>query len=162
MVKEDADVVETRIITLDKGSHLNNTVVSYNGLTKPCPVAAGIVIHPENPEAYLLDAVNGYVTYTDLSDNIHNGNGEIYIGVAFLNEMQEATTVLFSEEESKTIRGGALGHVLAITDYQPDSEFTYYWGNGWSKYGFTDAAAWNVYMEAFTQKIRHPLRVEVD
>lgn len=161
-VKEDVAVTETRIITLDKGSHLNKTVVTYNGLTKSCSVAAGIVIHSENPEAYLLNAEKGYVTYTDLSDNIHNGNGEIYVGVAFPDKMKEATTLLFSEEESKTLRGGALGHVLAITEYQPNGEFVYYWGNGWSKYGFADAAAWNAYMEAFSQKVRHPLRVELD
>lgn len=91
-----------------------------------------------------------------------HGNGEIYIGVAFPDDMKEAIPVLFSEEESKSFRGGALGHVLAITDYQPDSKFTYYCGNGWSKYGFADAAAWNAYMEVFSQKVRHPLQVEVD
>jgi hypothetical protein len=140
---------------------MNKTVISYSGLSVATPVAAGIVIHPENPEAYLLDAANGYVTYTDLSDNINNGNGEIYLGVVFPEKMKEAKAVLFSEEESKTLRGGASGHVLAVSDYQPNTEFTYYWGSGWNKYNFSDAAAWNNYVAEFAQKVRTPLVVKI-
>ena len=158
-IKGDSAVAETRIISLDKGSQMNKTVVAYNGLTVATPVAAGIVIHPENPEAYVLDVDNGYVTYTDLSDNIHNGNGEIYLGITFPNEMKEAKAVLFSEEESKSLRGGASGHVLAVSEYKPNTEFTYYWGSGWSKYGF-DATTWNAYVAEFAQKVRNPLVVK--
>ena len=160
-IKGDSAVVETRIISLDKGSQMNKTTIVYNGLTVASPVAAGIVIHPENPEAYTTDADNGYITYTDLSDNIHNNNGEIYVGVVFPEEMKEAKAVLFTEEESKTLRGGATGHVLAVADYQPNTEFTYYWGSGWNKYGFADTAAWNTYVAEFAQKVRNPLNVQV-
>lgn len=160
-VKGDSAVAETRIISLDKGSQMNKTVVSYNGLTVATPVAAGIVIHPENAEAYTTDADNGFITYTDLSDNVNNGNGEIYLGVVFPEEMKEAKPVLFTEEESKTLRGGASGHVLAVAEYQPNTEFTYYWGSGWNKYGFADATAWNAYVSEFAQKVRNPLVVEV-
>ena len=138
---------------------MNKTVIAYNGLTVASPVAAGIVIHPENPEAYVLDADNGYVTYTDLSDNINNGNGEIYLGIVFPDEMKEAKAVLFTADESKTLRGGASGHVLAVAEYQPNSEFTYYWGSGWNKYNFTDAAMWNNYVAEFAMKVRNPLQV---
>ena len=159
-IKNDAAVTETRIISLDKGSQLNKTIVSYNGLTVTTPIAAGIVIHPENPEAYVLDANNGYVTYTDLSDNIHNGNGEIYLGVVFPEEMNEAKVQLFTEEESRSLRGGASGHVLAISEYQPGEEFTYYWGSGWNKYNFTDVTMWNNYVAEFALKARNPLKVK--
>ena len=159
-IKNDPAVTETRIISLDKGSQMNKTTVAYNGLTTATPIAAGIVIHPENPEAYVLNADNGYVTYTDLSDNIHNGNGEIYLGVVFPEEMNEAKAVLFSEEESKTQRGGASGHVLAVSEYQPGTEFTYYWGSGWNKYNFTDATMWNNYVAEFAMKVRNPLVVK--
>jgi hypothetical protein len=159
-IKSDAAVSETRIISLDKGSQLNKTIVSYNGLTVTTPIAAGIVIHPENPEAYVLDANNGYVTYTDLSDDIHNGNGEIYLGVVFPEEMNEAKVQLFTEEESRSLRGGASGHVLAISEYQPGEEFTYYWGSGWNKYNFTDVTMWNNYVAEFALKARNPLKVK--
>ncbi len=160
-IKGDSAVAETRIISLDKGSQMNKTVLTYTGLSEATPVAAGLVIHPENAEAYTTHAENGYITYTDLSDNIHNGNGEIYLGVVFPGEMKEAKAVLFSDEESKTLRGGASGHVLAIADYQPDSEFTYYWGSGWSKYGFANSEAWNAHVAEFAQKVRNPLKVTV-
>lgn len=161
IVGNDSTVAETRIISLDKGSQLNKTVVTYSGLSIASPIAAGIVIHPENPEAYTLKSDEGYVTYTDLSDNIHNGNGEIYVGIAFPDEMKEAKAQLFTEEESKTLRGGASGHVLAVTEYEPDSEFTYYWGSGWNKYGFENAEAWQKYMSEFAQKVRNPLEVTI-
>ena len=161
VIEGDSLVTETRIISLDKGAQLNKTVLTYANLSKAAPVAAGIVIHPENAEAYTTDADAGYITYTDLSDNINNGNGEIYVGVAFPGEMKEAKVKLFSDEESKNLRGGATGHVLAIAEYQPNSEFTYYWGSGWSKYGFADATAWNQYMSEFTQKVRNPLNIIV-
>lgn len=161
-IKGDTAVAETRIISLDKGSQMNKTVIAYNGLTVASPVAAGIVIHPENPEAYVLDADNGYVTYTDLSDNINNGNGEIYLGIVFPDEMKEAKAVLFTADESKTLRGGASGHVLAVAEYQPNTEFTYYWGSGWNKYNFTDAAMWNNYVAEFAMKVRNPLMVKIN
>ena len=160
VIKGDSAVSETRIISLDKGSQMNKTVIAYNGLTVATPVAAGIVIHPENPEAYVLDADNGYVTYTDLSDNINNDNGEIYLGIAFPNEMKEAKAVLFTADESKKLRGGASGHVLAVAEYQPNTEFTYYWGSGWNKYNFTDATMWNNYVAEFAMKLRNPLMVK--
>ena len=40
VVKNDSNVVETRIIQLDKGSQLNKTTVSYEYLTQATPVAA--------------------------------------------------------------------------------------------------------------------------
>ena len=85
---------------------------------------------------------------------------EIYLGVVFPEEMNEAKAVLFSEEESKTQRGGASGHVLAVSEYQPGTEFTYYWGSGWNKYNFTDATMWNNYVAEFAMKVRNPLVVK--
>lgn len=42
----DTSVVETRLISLDCGSHLNRTEVRYSGLRQSLPVVSGIVIHP--------------------------------------------------------------------------------------------------------------------
>ena len=97
-----------------------------------------------------------------MSDNINNGNGEIYLGIVFPDEMKEAKAVLFTADESKTLRGGASGHVLAVAEYQPNTEFTYYWGSGWNKYNFTDAAMWNNYVAEFAMKVRNPLMVKIN
>ena len=159
VVNGDSDVVETRILSLDKGSHLNKTVVSYQNLNNATPVVTGLVIHPENPEAYKAEAEKGYIAYQDLTDNVNNNNGEIYVGAVFPALVKEAKAVLFSEKESKDERGGATGHVLAVSDYNPDSEYVYYWGSGWSKAGMDSMDKWTDYLNEYAQKVRHPLTV---
>lgn len=159
-VKGDSNVVETRMISLDAGSHLNKAVISYSNLKEVIPVAVGIVLH-EPDGAVVADAANGYMTYVDPTDNVNNNNGKIFIGAAFPALVKEAKPVLFSDKEKKELRGGADGHVLAISDYEPGSDFTYYWGAAWDKADIKDAAAWNSYMAEFAQKVRNPLTVTV-
>lgn len=159
-LKGDSTVVETRIISLDAGSHLNKTTVSYSSLREAMPIAAGIVLH-EPDGAIVADATNGYITYVDPTDNVNNNNGKIFIGAAFPTNVKEAKSVLFPEKEKKELRGGADGHVLAISDYEPGSDFTYYWGAAWDKADMKSAADWNAYMADFAQKVRNPLTVTV-
>ena len=121
------------------------------------PVATGLVIHPENPEAYVLEGDRGYIAYADLTDNVNNDNGIIYVGAVMPKKVKEAKTMLFAPKEAK--ERGALGHVLAISNYKPGSEYTYYWGSGWSKYGFDSMEAWTAYLEQYAQRMRHPLTV---
>ena len=157
-VGNNEGVVETRVISLDKGSQLNKTIVSYEGRTQTTPIAAGLVIHPENPEAYVLEGDKGYIAYADLTDNVHNGNGVIYVGAVVPEKVKEAKTVMFGDKEAK--ERGASGHVLAINNYKPGSEYTYYWGSGWSKYGFDSMEAWTGYLDRYAQCVRNPLQVK--
>lgn len=159
-VKGASDVVETRVLSLDAGSHLNKAVISYSNLPEVMPVAVGLVLH-EPEGAVVADAAGGYITYVDPTDNVNNNNGKIFVGAAFPATVKEAKPVLFSEKERKELRGGADGHVLAVSDYQPGSDFTYYWGAAWDKADIKDAASWNNYMAAFAQKVRNPLMVTV-
>ena len=150
-------VVETRLISLERGSQLNKTIITYTGLSKATPVATGIVIHTENPEAYVHESDKGYIAYADLTDNVNNDNGVIYVGAVIPKKTKEMKADLFSPKESK--ERGALGHVLAISNYSPNSEYTYYWGSGWSKYGFDSMEAWTEYLDHYAQRVRHPLIV---
>ena len=50
---------------------------------------------------------------------------------------------------------------LSVSDYEPGSEYIYYWGSGWSKYGFEADTDWNKYLEEYAQKVRNPLVVHV-
>lgn len=159
-VKGDSSVVETRVISLDAGSHMNKTVVAYSNLREVMPVATGIVLHEPNG-AVVADAAAGYITYVDPTDNVNNNNGKIFVGAAFPAPVKEAKSVLFPEKEKNELRGGADGHVLAISDYEPGAEYTYYWGSAWDKADIKDAAAWNAYVSAFAQKLRAPLTVTV-
>lgn len=150
-------VVETRTISLSKGSQLNKTVVSYQGLQKATPVATGLVIHPENPTAYALEGDKGYIAYADLTDNVNNDNGIIYVGAVMPEKVTEAKAAMFSDKEAK--ERGASGHVLAVSNYKPGAEYTYYWGSGWSKYGFDTMADWTTYLDRYAQSVRNPLKV---
>lgn len=157
-VKGDSTVVETRLITLDAGSHLNKTAVSYSNLKETLPIVAGIVLH-EPDGAVVADAANGYITYVDPTTG--PDNGKIFMGAAVPAVVKDAKTVLFSEKEKKE-RNNADGHVLAVSDYEPGSEYVYYWGFAWDKADIKTADAWNQYMADFAQKVRNPLTVKVN
>lgn len=159
-VKENTDVVETRLISLDAGSHMNKTVVAYSNLKETTSVVTGIVLH-EPDGAVVADAANGYITYVDPTDNVNNNNGKIFVGAALPATVKEAKVALFPEKEKKELRGGADGHVLAVSDYEPGSEYTYYWGAAWDKADIKTVDAWNEYVAAFAQKLRAPLTVTV-
>lgn len=156
-VKGDSSVIETRVITLDAGSHLNRTAVSYTNLQETLPIATGIVLH-EPDGAVVADAADGYITYVDPTTG--PGNGKILMGAAFPATVKEAKTVLFPAEEKKQ-RNNADGHVLAISDYEPGSEYVYYWGFAWDKADIKSPEAWNQYMAEFAQKVRKPLEVSI-
>ena len=157
-VKGDSTVVETRLITLDAGSHLNKTAVSYSNLKETLPIVAGIVLH-EPDGAVVADAANGYITYVDPTTG--PDNGKIFMGAAVPAVVKDAKTVLFSEKEKKG-RNNADGHVLAVSDYEPGSEYVYYWGFAWDKADIKTADAWNRYMADFAKKVRNPLTVKVN
>ena len=156
-VKGDTTVVETRLITLDAGSHLNRTVISYSNLKEALPIVTGIVLH-EPDGAVVADAANGYMTYVDPTTG--PDNCKIFMGAAFPAVVKEAKAVLFPEEEKK-MRNNADGHVLAVSDYEPGADYVYYWGFAWDRADIRTAEAWNQYMADFAQKVRCPLTVEV-
>ncbi|KAA6322807.1 hypothetical protein EZS27_027688 [termite gut metagenome] len=156
-VKANTNVVETRIISLDAGSYLNKTTVSYEGLSEETPLAVGIVLHEPNGEA-VADAEAGYMTYIDPTEEPKSDNGKIFVGAAFPSKVKEAKVVLFSKKEKQ--ERGADGHVLAISDYK-SGDYTYYWGGVWSKSDMQDPAVWNQYVSEFALKAANPLVVEV-
>ena len=157
VVRGDSGVVETRVISLDAGSYLNKAVISYTNLKETMPVATGLVLR-EPDGVTMADAANGYITYVDPTTDRSGGNGKIFVGAAFPAQVKDAKVVLFQEKEKKE-RGGADGHVLAVSEYEPGSEYTYYWGSAWDKAAIKTAEAWNEYMSQYAQKVRTPLTV---
>lgn len=157
-IEGNEGVVESRIISLAKGSQLNKTIVSYEGLKQTTPIATGIVVHPENTTNYVLDDDKGYIAYADLTDNVNNDNGIIYVGAIVPEKLKETQAAMFTAKEAK--ERGALGHLLAISSYTPGSQYVYYWGSGWSKYGFDSMETWTEYLDRYAQCIRNPLQVE--
>ena len=154
-------VTEIRLISLDRGSQLNRTLITYQGLSSPHPVVTGLVVHPSNPDAWKTDTQAGYIAYEDLTDRPKAGNGRIYVGAVVPQGMEKSGMTPFPAAESKRQRGGATGHVLAQSTYRPGTSYLYYWGSGWSKYGFSDMKAWTTYLARYADCLRHPVHVQI-
>ena len=150
-------VVETRVVSLAKGSQLNKTVVTFQGLDGSHRIAAGLVVHPENTTDYVLEQQKGYIGYKDLTDNIHNDNGEIYVGIVSPS-MQEATMQTFGPKEAA--QRGATGHVLAVSTIDGADTFTYWWGSAWSKAGWRSTEEWSAYLDDYAKAVAAPFEVK--
>ena len=56
---------------------------------------------------------------------------------------------------------GAIGHILAVSDYK-SGEYTYYFGTGWSRNSatrFQTLTDWEAYLSRFAEHTRQPLKV---
>lgn len=149
----DEEVVETRVISLDKGSWLNKTQVSYAGIPAKNEMATGIVVHKQNQRGYVISPDRGYAAYADLTDNPDNGNGVIYIGIVNCQLPDSITFVPISPAA-----GDAVGQIINHTSYTPGEDYTYYWGAGWSKGGVGGMDSWVKYLSDFRQGLLAPLQ----
>ena len=160
-------VIETRIISLDAGSQMNKAVVKYEGMTKEMPIATGIIVHKENPSAYVLNNNKGYMGYEDLGDpnqykekyrvKQNQDFGQIYVGTVFTRPVKKME---FREGEGLP---GAIGHILAISDYK-SGDYTYYFGTGWSRNpatNFQTLTDWEAYLSMFAEQVKNPLKVKM-
>ena len=156
-----ADVVETRVMTLDLGSHFTRTDVSFAGLDKPMSIVTGIVLQDTDGTA-VGNAEKGYIAYPAPTMNFDKfkevDNGTIFVGNAFPFALENAGITYFSEDEK---RGTAKGHILAHSTYNPGTDFTYYWGFGWNHSDMTSYEQWLEHLETFTSQLRSPLTVTI-
>ena len=161
------NITETRILSLDAGSQLNRVMVSYEGLNKTEDVAVGIVVHNENPNAYVLNTASHYMLYEDLGDpNQYKEKyraaqnkdfGRIYVGAV----VPFATQMKFQAEEGLP---GATGHILASTQCDSALPLVYYFGSGWSRNpetNFQSIADWEAYLNQFAAHVEKPLKVKM-
>ena len=149
-------VVEERIITLDRGSWLNKTEVTYKGLSEKCPLVTGIVVHKQNPRGKFIDPEKRFVAYADLTDNPDNGNGVIYIGIV---NADLPDTIVY--EQYDPAQGDAIGQILNKTSIAPGETYTYYWGSGWSKGSVKGMDDWIEKLNSFYDSLQNPLIVTV-
>jgi hypothetical protein len=150
-------LLETRIFSLDAGSQLNRITVIFDGAPEAMPVAAGIVLKKDGLPAEasnadpnhqpVLSPAKGYIACSEQGDRAkpQYDNGVVYTAVVFPYPLEGAA---LSEQ-----------HALAITGYTPGG-VTYYAGAGWSKWGFDTPESWLDYVDAFSQRLQHPLQVE--
>ena len=154
-IKGDANVVENRIFSLDKGSNFNKMTVWYDGLTQPVDIASGVVIHSEDLNSVVLG--KNYVHYADPTDNPNGQNFQIYVAALFPNGVDVTKKVMF-----ETPFSGNAGHALGIKKgYKSGERFTYYFGSAWSKYDCRNQKEWQVRIDSFLSGLNQPLEVEV-
>ena len=151
--KGDDNVVENRILSLDKGSNFNKMVVWYDGLTQPADVASGMVIHTEDTESIVLG--KNYVQYADPTDNPQGQNFQIFVAAIFPQEGVQTRNIMYKEAVN-----GASGHALGIMKgYKSGDRFTYYFGSAWSKYDCRTQNEWQARIDDFIGSLAAPLKV---
>ena len=154
-INGDANVVENRIISLDKGSNFNKCVVWYDGLTKETDLAMGVVLHQEDLETICLG--KDMVLYADPTDNPAKQNFQIYVGCLFPNGV--VTTKKLMNEEM--VNGNA-GHAIGITQIKSGERYVYYFGSAWSKNDVRTFNEWKLRSEETLNAIHAPLHTAVE
>ena len=155
VVKTDSAVVEHRIISLDKGSNFNKVVVWYDGLSNPCDLASGVVVHSADKDSYVLG--KNFVQYADPTDTPEKHNFQIYVATLFPDGAQ--TRFLPLEKP----QGGIEGHALCVVKKLAAGErCTYYFGSAWSKHDVRTQREWQVRIDDFMQSLSTPLQVTVE
>ena len=149
------NVVEHRIISLDKGSNFNRMTVWYDGLTTPTDFATGFPIHEEDTETKTF--AKDYVSYADPTDNIEVNNSQVYVGVLFPESIDHTYYQLFDKKHD-----GATGHALGLKRGLKNGEkYSYYFGAAWSKYDVRSYAEWQIRIKDYLDALKTPLQVEV-
>ena len=157
------NIIETRVITLDLGSRLNRTDVTFANLDKAMPIVAGIVLQDKD-EKGVGNKDKGYIAYPAPTMNFdkhkHVDNGTIYVGNYTPEKVTKTEFRYFSKEESKK-RGNSKGHILLHSEYRPGETFTYYWGNGWNHWDIESYEEWIDYLERFSDQHNEPLKIRI-
>lgn len=149
------NVVESRVLSLDKNSNFNRMTVCYEGLTKPATIASGVVIHTEDTESVVIG--KDYVQYADPTDNPQGQNFQIYVAALFPNGVSETKKLMYDNPT----RGNA-GHALGIVkDYKNGDKYTYYFGSAWSKYDCRSQQEWQLRVDSYLNGLRNPLQVNI-
>jgi rhamnogalacturonyl hydrolase YesR len=156
-VGSDNNVVETRVLSLDKGSHLNKMQVSYANLSAPHALASGIVIHTEDTKTLAIDEQNRTIAYADPTDDPQHQNFQIYVGSVYPEALKSMRPLMYNAPSA-----GASGHAVGVVDYQPGSTFTYYFGSAWSKFDMPSFDIWQLYLKQYADNLKNPLQVTVE
>ena len=133
------NVVETRIISLDRDSYLNRCSVTFNGLTQPVTLGCGFPLRDSTPA--IMMSSPGIIAYADPTQG--SDNGKALLGIIHPHG--------FSQTRK------ASGHVLGLSPLNPGDTFTYYWGFAWNRTGVPDLSTWTGNLLSTNDNIKNPL-----
>lgn len=152
----DKNIVEHRILSLDKGSNFNKMTVWYEGLSKPMDIAAGVVVHEEDTQT--IKCGRDFVAYADPTDNPAAQNFQIFVAALFPNGVSETKPLLYDQP-----RNGAAGHAVGILkNYKNAQRYTYYFGSAWSKNDVRNFEEWVLRINTFLDALHSPLEARVE
>lgn len=155
-VGNDENVVEHRVISLDKGSNFNKIIVWYDGLTRARDLASGVVIHKEDTESVVLGM--NFVAYADPTDNAEGNCSQLYVATLYPNGKVSTTLKPLAQPVS-----GATAHALGMkSGLTAGEKYTYYFGSAWSKYDVRTFPEWQLLIQEFLDALRSPLAVSMD
>lgn len=152
-IKGQENVVEHRIISLDKCSNFNKITVWYDNLTAPISLASGVVLHAEDTKSVVLGS--NYVAYADPTDNPKGQNFQIFVGALFPEGVAQTKTLMYQQPT----RGNA-GHALGIVNNYQGAKYTYYAGSAWSKYDCRTMDEWKGRIAHQLNGLQQPLQVQ--
>lgn len=127
------DIIEHRLISLDKGSHLNHTKVWYDNLTRPADYYIGVPRRDDS--AAVIDSIAGFIAYADPSDK-RPGNTAM-LGLVFESPMRD-----YGERD---------GHIGAVGTVASSDTIVYNWGFTWPQSDIKDMGNWVKYLKTFAQ-----------
>lgn len=143
---DNNSIKATLTVSIDAGAQLNKASIIYEGENiDDIDVAPGIFLH-DSTDNININKEKGYIAYAEnaISDaGIPSGR----------NYIAAIVPSLFNEAKIQD------KHLLAISDYTKARPFVYYFGGGWSKWGFDTDNDWFDYVEKLSDKISQPLRV---
>ena len=137
------------VISLDAGSQLNKAVVSFDGNFTDIRVAAGIFLH-QDPGNIKTDISAGFNAFAEIATS----DAGVPAGRTYVATVIPDGKMIGSLKQQD--------HLLAIAPYKKGERFTYYFGGGWSQWGFPTDEAWFDYVAAFAAKLKNPLKVTID
>lgn len=115
-VKIGGDMVtERRRLILDKGSRMTECEVSYDGLTTPRTIVAGVP-RRDGAQAFMSPKM-GILAYEDPTQR--QDSGKIYVGV----QIPGGADRIYEDQ----------GHILASKTIKPGETFKYRFGYAWSR-----------------------------
>jgi hypothetical protein len=137
------------VITINAGSNLNEARVIFTGDTVQYRLAAGIYLH-DSIQSVIGDVEKGFIGYAEdlLSQTktpVPSGRG--YTGLVFLSRLSEVKQIS--------------NHLVGISQYKSGEVFSYYFGAGWSKFGFKTDQDWFAYLANQRKALMYPLQVAI-
>ncbi len=155
-VGRDENVIENRTIRADAGSQFNKTTIIYENLKRQTPIVAGIVMASSKSKQTKVSKEEGFAAYSDKDRD--PSDGAIFVGTLFTTPAKSAGIMPFVSDNPAQ-NSGMTGHVALIGNYDPKSEFVYYWGASWEKANIATFEEWTDLMSATSTMINNPLVV---